>query len=155
MNLNIVLFNPEIPHNTGAIGRLCAGLDCALHLVRPLGFALTSRYLRRSGMDYWQHIDLHMHDSWDDFLAKEAPASLSFASTHGTGSLYQHSFQPGEYVIFGSESSGLPESMYNEYNDLLFCIPMPGQHARSINLANAASVVAYEAYRQFQGEPAS
>ncbi len=148
MNISVTLFSPEIPHNTGAIGRLCAGLDCSLHLIRPLGFALTSRYLRRAGMDYWQHVDLQIHDSWDKYLEKAQPAALSFASTHGSKSLYEHPFSPDEHVIFGSESGGLPEIFYERYKDSLFCIPMPGKHARSINLANSVSIVAYEAFRR-------
>lgn len=150
MKIELVLFNPEIPHNTGAIGRLCAGLDYRLHLIRPLGFALTSRYLKRSGMDYWEHVDLTIHDNWEAFLESEQPQALSFASTRGEASLYAHAFRDGEYAVFGSESGGLPDKVYRPYAAQLFAIPMPGAHARSINLANSVSIVAYEAFRQLE-----
>ena len=146
--IHIVLLRPEIPHNTGAIGRLCVGLDCPLHLIRPLGFALTSNWVRRSGMDYWEHLDLHLHDNWDAFLQSVHPARLFFASTRGTRSLYDCHFAPNDALIFGNESSGLPEEFYAQHAADLFQIPMPGPHARSINLANATAVVAYEAFRQ-------
>ncbi len=148
MNVTITLLSPEIPHNTGAVGRLCTGLGCSLHLIRPLGFVLTSRYIRRSGMDYWEHLDLHIHDNWECYLETCNPAAFSFASTRGKKSLYEHRFIPGEHIIFGSESSGLPDRFYTEYRDKLLRIPMPGKHARSINLANAVSIIAYEAFRQ-------
>jgi tRNA (cytidine/uridine-2'-O-)-methyltransferase len=147
-DLHIVLVQPEIPHNTGAIGRLCVGLDCCLHLVRPLGFVLTAAELRRAGMDYWNHLRLSVHDNWENFLAAEEPARLWLASTHGQRSLYDCRFEPGAYLVFGSESRGLPETIRAGQADALFRIPMPGAHARSLNLANAAAVVMYEAYRQ-------
>ncbi len=146
--LQLVLLCPEIPHNTGAIGRLCVDLGCPLHLVRPLGFALTSGWVRRAGMDYWAHLDLHLHDSWDAFLAATRPARLFFASTRGSRSLYDCPFAPRDTLVFGNESAGLPEPFYTRYRDDLFRIPMPGPHARSLNLANAAAVAAYEALRQ-------
>jgi tRNA (cytidine/uridine-2'-O-)-methyltransferase len=146
--LNLVLLHPEIPHNTGAIGRLCVGLGIRLHLVQPLGFLLGDAEVKRAGLDYWPHLDLVVHDSWDAFLAYADGAVLHAASTRGVKSLYEVSFAPGDYVVFGSESSGLPEPLYEAMRDALFQIPMPGMHARSLNLANAASVVAYEAYRQ-------
>ncbi len=147
-NLNIVLVQPEIPHNTGAIGRLCVGLDCRLHLIRPLGFALTAAQLRRAGMDYWEHLRLTVHDNWDRFLTDEQPARLWLASTHGTRSLYDCRFQPGSYLVFGSESRGLPAELHARHADTIFRIPMPGPHARSLNLANAVAVAMYEAFRQ-------
>jgi len=146
--LNIVLVKPEIPHNTGAIGRVCVGLDCPLHLVRPLGFRLTDRHLRRAGMDYWEHLDLRVHDSWDGFLDAVRPTRLYFLSTRGECSLYDCVFEPGDALVFGSESRGLPDDFYDRYRDRLFRIPMPGPHARSLNLANAVSIAVYEAYRQ-------
>lgn len=146
--LHIVLVRPEIPHNTGAIGRLCVGLDCTLHLVRPLGFHLDAHHLKRAGMDYWEHVKLAIHDSWEDFLAQVKPAHLFFLSTRGEKSLYSCTFSPNDALVFGNESAGLPEPFYEYYHSDLFKIPMPGEHARSINLANAVSITAYEAYRQ-------
>ena len=126
-DFSIVLLRPEIPHNTGAIGRLCVGLGVPLHLVRPLGFALDDRYVARAGLDYWPHLDLMIHDTWEDYLASVKPRRFHFLSTHGEKSLYDCRFEAGE---------------------ALFRIPMPGDHARSINLANAVSIAAYECYRQ-------
>ncbi len=145
---SVVLVRPEIPHNTGAIGRLCVGLGVPLHLVRPLGFALDDRSIARAGLDYWPHLDVRLHDTWEDFLAAVRPPRLHFLSTHGEKSLYACRFAPGDALVFGSESSGLPADFYARYRDALFRIPMPGAHARSINLANAVSIAAYECYRQ-------
>ena len=145
---SIVLLRPEIPHNTGAIGRLCVGLGVPLHLIRPLGFQLDDKSVARAGLDYWPYLDLHIHDTWEDYLKAEAPSRLFFLSTHGEKSLYDCRFERGDYLVFGNESSGLPKPFYETYKDNLFKIPMPGEHARSINLANAVSIAAYECYRQ-------
>ena len=133
---SIVLLRPEIPHNTGAIGRLCVGLGVPLHLVRPLGFALDE-----------------LHDTWDEYLAAAKPKRLFFLSTHGEKSLYECRFSEGDALVFGNESSGLPKDFYDCYKESLFKIPMPGEHARSINLANAVSIAAYECYRQLTNCP--
>jgi len=148
--LHLVLIRPEIPHNTGAIGRLCVGLDCTLHLIRPLGFRLGQAEIRRAGLDYWPHVRLTVHNGWEDYLETAHPPRLFFASTRGGRSLYDCVFQPGDHLAFGSESYGLPEPFYDRYADSLFRIPMPGPHARSINLANAVAIVAYEAFRQIR-----
>lgn len=146
--MHIVLLHPQIPHNTGAIGRLCVGLGVPLHLVRPLGFRLDERNLRRAGLDYWEHLQLHVHENWDAFTHALPGARLFFASTHGTRSLFDCEFQSGDAIVFGAETSGLPPGFYQRHHADLFQIPMPGQHARSINLANAAAVCMYEAWRQ-------
>jgi len=148
MIINIVLVHPEIPHNTGAIGRLCVGLDARLHLIRPLGFSLDSSALKRSGMDYWEHLDVSVHVNWKSFIDSEAPEQLIFASTRGQRDIYDCIYEDGVYLVFCNESSGLPDDFYQIYADQLYTIPMPGKHARSINLANAVSIAAYEAYRQ-------
>lgn len=145
---SIVLVRPEIPHNTGAIGRLCVGLGVRLNLIRPLGFHLDSKSIARAGLDYWPHLNLSIHDTWADYLAAERPNRLFFLSTHGKRSLYDCAFRAGDALVFGNESSGLPCDFYATYADSLFRIPMPGEHARSINLANAVSIAAYECYRQ-------
>jgi len=145
---NIVLIKPEIPHNTGAIGRLCVGLGCRLHLIRPLGFHLSNEYIQRAGLDYWEHLDLQLHDSWSDFVKTTEPRNLFFFSTKGSQSLYQCKFAAGDTLIFGSESRGFPEEIYMQFQNSLYTIPMPGQHARSINLANSVAIAAYEALRQ-------
>lgn len=149
-DFSIVLLRPEIPHNTGAIGRLCVGLGVPLHLVRPIGFALDDRSIARAGLDYWPHLEWRLHDSWDDYLNEVKPKRLHFLSTHGEKSLYDCRFEAGDALVFGNESSGLPKEFYGRYADSLFRIPMPGEYARSINLANAVSIAAYECYRQLR-----
>lgn len=145
---DIVLIHPEIPHNTGAIGRLCVGLGWPLHLVRPLGFALDEKRIRRAGLDYWPHLDLTLHDTFKDYLARRHPSRLCFLSTKAPRSLYDAPLPPDVALVFGCESSGLPPDYYHRYADDLFTIPMPGSHARSINLANAVAIAAYETYRR-------
>lgn len=152
LTLDIVLMQPEIPHNTGAIGRLCVGLGARLHLVRPLGFHLDDKSVKRAGLDYWEWLDVSVHDNWEAFLEARRPSRLAFLSTHGEKSLYELSFREGDALVFGSESAGLPSSFYERYRESLFRIPMPGEHARSINLANAVSIAAYEAFRQISAE---
>jgi tRNA (cytidine/uridine-2'-O-)-methyltransferase len=147
-NINIVLVEPQIPHNTGAIGRLCVGLGAALHLIEPLGFDISDRAVRRAGLDYWEHLDVTIHSDWDAFLEATNPATLCFASTKGTRDLFECQLPAGIFIVFGNETSGLPPDFYGRYAEQLFKIPQPGEHARSINLANAASVAIYEAYRQ-------
>lgn len=156
-DFSIVLLRPEIPHNTGAIGRLCVGLGVPLHLVKPLGFSLDDRSIARAGLDYWPHLDVALHDTWEDYLAAAKPRRLFFLSTHGETSLYDCRFEKGDALIFGNESSGLPKDFYTCYKESLFKIPMPGEYARSINLANAVSISAYECYRQLKllSQPAS
>ena len=148
--MHVVLLHPEIPHNTGAIGRLCVALDCPLHLIRPLGFALDERHLLRAGLDYWQYLDLRLHDNWEAFLSAAQPEALFFASTRGARTLYECSFNRDATLVFGAESSGLPAPFYERYRGDLFKIPMPGPHGRSLNLANAAAICMYEAWRQSQ-----
>jgi len=148
VQFSIVLLRPEIPHNTGAIGRLCVGLGVRLNLVRPLGFHLDDRSLARAGLDYWPYLDIAVHDTWEDYLSAERPRRVFFLSTHGEKSLYECEFAPGDALVFGNESSGLPKDFYARYRADLFKIPMPGEHARSINLANAVSIASYECYRQ-------
>ena len=145
----IVLVAPEIPQNTGTIGRLAVSTDAVLHLVDPLGFSLEDKYLKRAGLDYWQFLDLHRHRDWDDFLAaKEDGARMLFFSTHGERSYFDERYVPGDYLVFGRESAGLPAEFYDRYREDLRLIPMPGAHSRSLNLANAVSIVLYEALRQ-------
>lgn len=147
-NFSIVLMRPEIPHNTGAIGRLCVGLGIPLNLIRPLGFHLDDRAVARAGLDYWPYLKLTVHDTWEDYLAAAKPSQLHFLSTHGEKSLYEARFESGSALVFGNESSGLPKDFYARYKADLFRIPMPGEHARSINLANSVSIAAYECFRQ-------
>jgi tRNA (cytidine/uridine-2'-O-)-methyltransferase len=145
---HVVLVAPEIPQNTGTIGRLCVCTDTRLHLVRPLAFSLDEARIRRAGLDYWPHLDLRVHDTWEAFLATEAPRRLRFCTTRTARSIYAMDFEDGDGLVFGNETSGFPEPFYERYREALVTIPMPGAHARSHNLASAVSIVLYEALRQ-------
>lgn len=149
---DIVLLHPEIPHNTGAIGRLCVGLGWPLHIIRPFGFALDEKHIRRAGLDYWEHLDITLHDSFEAYLATRQPTALRFLSTKGGTTLYDVTYPEKCALIFGCESSGLPNEYYEKYKADLVTIPMPGEYGRSLNLSNAVSVAAYEAYRWQQKE---
>ncbi len=150
MDFDIVLIAPEIPQNTGAIGRLCVCLGVRLHLIKPLGFSLADSYLKRAGLDYWKNLDVEVHENWEEFVEKNQPApeQLFFSSTRGERSYLDHGFHPGSFLIFGNETHGLPAAFYQLHKHQLYHIPMPGEFARSHNLANAVAIIAYEAYRQ-------
>lgn len=147
MGFNIVLICPEIPQNTGNIGRLCVNTDTALHLVRPIGFSLDDKYIRRSGMDYWQYLDLTVHDSVDAFLEFAEDKTCYYFSTKTDQSYLECEFVPNSYLVFGNEGAGLPAFFYDKFFSRLYTIPMPGKHARSLNLANSAAIVLYEALK--------
>ena len=145
---NIGLFAPEIPQNTGTIGRLAVSTDSKLHLIEPLGFSLEDKFLKRAGLDYWQFLAPSIHKSWEAFLLDQQPERMFFISTHGKKDFFDMEFLPGDYLIFGRESAGLPEELHQQYTEQFCRIPMPGEFNRSLNLANAASIVLYEALRQ-------
>ena len=146
--LNIVLVEPEIPGNTGNIGRTCVGNNAALHLVGKLGFSLRDKYLKRSGLDYWPMLDLKIHPDWDAFLTHAGPgAKLFFFEKDGARNLWDAAFTDDCYLIFGSETRGFPPRISREHGDEFYRIPMTGP-IRSLNLAAAAAVAAYEAIRQ-------
>lgn len=146
--MNIVLLNPEIPFNTGNIGRTCVATDTKLYLVGKLGFKINDKEIRRSGLDYWPKLNYEIVPSFDDFLASLPPsARLFFFSTRGKKSLWDIKFKKGDYLVFGSESCGLPKKFYEVYKDLLYKIPM-GVNTRSLNLSVCAAVCLYEALRQ-------
>ncbi len=148
---NIVLVTPEIPQNTGNIGRLCVSTDSRLHLIEPLGFSLDQSQLRRAGLDYWPHLQVTVYPEWENFQEKGPKRRMIFLSTHGERSVYEHSFQLGDTLVFGNESRGLPNDFYSRYRDRLYRLPMPGRHCRSLNLANTVAAVLYEALRQVHG----
>ena len=146
--LNIVLFEPEIPPNTGNIIRLAANTGCQLHLIEPLGFKLDEKSVARAGMDYRETQDVSIHKSWDDFLQNQKPARIFALSTKGTHCHSDASFRPGDYLLFGPESRGLPASIRESLPaDQVLRIPMAA-NSRSINLSNAVAVMVYEAWRQ-------
>ena len=148
---NIVLVNPEIPQNTGNIGRLCVSTGCALHLIKPLGFSLEDSYLKRAGLDYWKHLDLQVYESWEFFMKKNFGAVLFFFSTKTERCFWDCPCGPSSFFVFGNESSGFPPDFYQRYEESLYTIPMPGDFHRSLNIANAVSVVVYEGIRKTLG----
>ncbi len=150
-HFNLVLVAPEIPQNTGTIGRMAVSTDCTLHLIEPLGFSLDDKYVKRAGMDYWQYLDLKVYHTWEEFLEINCPQRMFFFSTHGKKLFWDVQYELGDYLVFGRESAGLPPEFYERYRDQLALIPMPGKFSRSLNLANAASIVLYEAMRQTRG----
>jgi len=145
---NIVLVNPEIPQNTGNIGRLCVSTECALHLIKPVGFSLDDKYLKRAGLDYWPHLDLHVYENWQDFMGRQKPEKIYFLSTKGTKNHWDCPLEDSSYIVFGNESSGLPHAFYKKYLNELYTIPMSGEHFRSLNIANAVAVTIYEGLRR-------
>jgi len=147
--VHIVLYQPEIPQNTGNIARTCAVTGVSLHLIRPLGFNIDDKYVKRAGLDYWHLLDLHVYDTWDSFMAQKGHLNLYFIETKGER--YYHDFQYPEdsYFVFGSETRGIPESILRQYWDKVIKIPMKSD-ARSLNISNAAAVVIYEALRQHE-----
>ena len=145
--MNIVLLEPEIPANTGNIGRTCVATKTALHLIRPLGFLLREKELKRAGMDYWQQIDLHLYDDWQDFLRQNPGARLVMASTKGRIIYSDFQYQSNDFLVFGKESAGIPEEILKEHPDTTVRIPMLPD-IRSLNLSNSAAIVLYEALRQ-------
>ena len=147
MNFNIVLVKPEIPQNTGNIGRLCVNTNVKLHLVKPLGFSLDDKYVRRAGMDYWNHIDLIIHESIEAYLDANVNVPKYFFSTKAEKTHYECPFEKGAHLIFGNEGSGLPDFIHKSFANRMYTIPMPGETSRSLNLANSVAVVLYEALR--------
>ncbi|MEO7097981.1 MAG: tRNA (cytidine(34)-2'-O)-methyltransferase [Luteolibacter sp.] len=146
---HIVLIEPEIPHNAGAAGRLALATGSTLHLVEPLGFSLEDKYVRRTGLDYWQDVKLRVWKSFDELQAAvEADARYWFLSTKATRSPWQAEFQAGDYLVFGRETRGLPETIVAEAGDRALRIPMEPGGTRSLNLSTAVAIVLYEAARQ-------
>lgn len=152
MALNIVLVNPEIPQNTGNISRTCAATGAVLHLIEPLGFSISDKYLKRAGLDYWSLMTYHRYPSFEAFLEAHPGARLHFASTKAPRSCYEAEFRDGDFLVFGCETRGLPEKLLERVYDRCIRIPMRSE-ARSLNLANSVAVVLYEALRQtgFEG----
>lgn len=150
MAFNIVLFEPEIHTNTGNIGRLSLASGSKLHLVKPFGFEITDSRLKRAGLDYWQHISLFIYESIDDFYAKNKRGNFVYFSSHGTQDYCAIDYKDDMFFIFGKESVGLPKNIVTENSDLVYTIPIYSPHIRSLNLANAVSVVVYEGIRNIR-----
>jgi tRNA (cytidine/uridine-2'-O-)-methyltransferase len=150
-NLHVVLVEPEIPQNTGSIGRLCLATGSTLHLVEPLGFEITDAKLRRAGLDYWEHLKVCRHPDLETFLKTIPPnAPKVFFSKKAGHTLFEHRFIPGTYLIFGKETAGLPEWLINSHPLETTRIPMFDARVRSLNLSNAVGIAVYEAIRQIQ-----
>ena len=148
--LHVVLHEPEIPNNTGNIGRTCVALDCAMHLIHPLGFALNEKACRRAGLDYWPRLDLHEHASLEAYLDAHGDARLWVLSTKGKRPVWDADFRSGDHLLFGKETRGLPDEVLERFADRLVTLPMVPSE-RSLNLATAVCAVAYEAVRQLVG----
>ena len=145
---NIVLVEPEIPPNTGTIARLCGATDTVLHLVKPLGFNTDDKHLKRAGLDYWEYVKIIYWESLDTFLAAQNERQLYFFSKKSGRPYTSAKFAPGDFLVFGKETKGLPEEVIRLYIDRCYTIPMSNRNIRSLNLANAAGIVLYEALRQ-------
>ena len=148
MPLNIVLIEPEIPNNTGNIGRLALASGSRLHLVKPFGFEIDDKRLKRAGLDYWQHLDVIYYDNIDAFFNENKDAEMVFLSSHGTQSHWDITYTENHFLVFGKESVGLPKILIEKHQSNLFKIPMYSKDIRSLNLANAVGIIVYEGLRQ-------
>ncbi len=151
---HLVLVQPEIPGNTGSLGRTALALGARLILIHPLGFSLDEKSVRRAGLDYWKYVDLIEYQSFEEFLEHEKPdpQALSFFSKNAPKTYFKQSFQHGHYLVFGSESKGLPMSFFKDYPEQFLSLPILSPEVRSLNLSNAATAVAYEVFRQVTGQ---
>ena len=147
MSLNIVLVEPEIPQNTGNIARTCAATGCALHLVRPLGFSVDDKHLKRAGLDYWSLVDIYYYDSFDELKNKYPNGLYYYSTTKGTKKHTEAKYEKDCFLVFGKETAGLPKPLLEENREFCIRVPMIND-ARSLNLANSVAIVVYEAMRQ-------
>ena len=152
MRFNIVLVEPEIPQNTGNISRTCAATNSSLHMIKPFGFELSDKHLKRAGLDYWQYLDVHYYENLTDFFEKNKGGNFYFMSTKGNKVYSEATFKDGDFLIFGKESYGLPEPLLKEHYNETLRIPMLDE-IRSLNLSNSVALTVYEALRQngFEG----
>ena len=149
--LRVVLVEPQIPPNTGNVARLCAATGTRLHLVEPMGFPIDDAKLKRAGLDYWDSVVMSVHPSFDDFLRSAAPPRFFLFTTRASRSYLSVKYQPGDTLVFGSETHGLPDSLLEQYPDQVVGIPIRTDHVRSLNLSSAVAVAVYEALRQIGG----
>lgn len=150
MKFNIVLIEPEIPMNTGNIGRLSLATGSVLHLVKPFGFEINDSRLKRAGLDYWKHISLRVYEDINEFLLKNKDEKMVFLSSSAEKSYCEIEFKNDMFLIFGKESVGLSKSLLSNNNNAIFKIPIYSKHVRSLNLANAVSIVVYEGLRNLK-----
>jgi tRNA (cytidine/uridine-2'-O-)-methyltransferase len=147
-NLNIVLFQPEIPQNTGNIARTCVLTNSRLHLIKPIGFSLDEKHLKRAGLDYWSELDLTLYDSYEELREKYKDSTFYFSTTKGKNYYEEVKFNQGDFIVFGRESSGLPDSIRESDPNRCIRVPMIKTSLRSLNLSNTVAIVAYEGLRQ-------
>ncbi|MFH4967857.1 tRNA (cytidine(34)-2'-O)-methyltransferase [Gaetbulibacter sp. M240] len=148
MALNIVLIEPEIPNNTGNIGRLALAAGAELHLVKPFGFEINDTRLKRAGLDYWDHLKVHYYENLEAFFEEHSDKSKAFFSSHGNKDYWDIPFEDNLFLIFGKESVGLSKSLLKKHHKNTYKIPIFSPHVRSLNLANAVSIVVYEGLNQ-------
>jgi tRNA (cytidine/uridine-2'-O-)-methyltransferase len=148
VNLNIVLFQPEIPQNTGNIARTCVLTNSKLHLIKPLGFSLDEKQLKRAGLDYWEYLQLEVHESYEELREKYKDSTFYFSTTKAKKIYSEVEMNSGDFIIFGRESSGLPDNIRDSDPDRCIRVPMLETSTRSLNLSNTVAIVAYEALRQ-------
>ena len=149
--MNIVLLEPEIPANTGNIGRTCVATGTKLHLIKPLGFDISDKAVRRAGMDYWKDLDLSVYENFEEFLEKNPKAKIYMATTKAEKVYTEVAYEPDDFIMFGKESAGIPEEILLKYPETSVRIPMIGE-IRSLNLGNSVAIMLYEALRQNQFE---
>ena len=144
----VVLVEPEIPQNTGNIGRTCVGLQCELHLIKPMSFEITDTQLKRAGLDYWQHLNWYIHDSFDNWLAQvQNPERIFFIENKVQKTIYDIPFQKGDWLVYGKETKGLSPEIMKKFNNQIYQIPQTGP-VRSLNLATAVAISVYEGFRK-------
>lgn len=148
MQFNIVLVNPQIPPNTGNVARLCAATKSKLHLIKPMGFEIDDKKMKRAGLDYWDFLDVEIHENIDDFVKKYDNEKFIFLSSKVKKKYWDHNFKDGDFLIFGSETKGLPKDIMDKFKDQMLNIPQYEEHVRCLNLSNSVSIVLYEAIRQ-------
>jgi tRNA (cytidine/uridine-2'-O-)-methyltransferase len=147
--IEIILFQPEIPQNTGNIGRLCAFAECRLHLIHPLGFEITDKNLRRAGMDYWKALDIYEHENWESFTrSSKCPKNIHLLTTHAKRTIWEANFQTGDGLLFGNEGGGAPDYIHQWVGENRLTIPKYSPALRSLNLAVSVGISTYEAIRQ-------
>lgn len=150
--MNIILHEPEIPANTGNIGRTCVATGTALHLIKPLGFDISDKAVRRAGMDYWKDLELYVYTNFGDFVSRNKDARIYMATTKAKKAYTEVEYSENDFIMFGKESAGIPEEILVKYEDTSVRIPMIGE-IRSLNLSNSVAIMLYEALRQqdFEG----